>query len=59
MKSHRLPVYNGTLKICLTPPIVLTIILAFHLLEMDICLRVSAAVIALPKNHPEEKCALF
>ena len=26
--------------------------LAFHVLEMDFCLRVSATVIALPKNHP-------
>ena len=33
--------------------------LAFHLLEMDICLRVSAAVIPLPKNYPKERCALF
>ena len=32
MKSHRLPtlVYNCTLKICLTPPIVLTIILVVY-----------------------------
>ena len=26
--------------------------LAFHVLEMDFCLRVSATVVALPKNHP-------
>ena len=26
--------------------------LAFHVLEMDFCLSVSATVIALPKNHP-------
>ena len=31
--------------------------LAFHVMEMDICLRVSATVIALPKNHPRD--ALF
>ena len=26
--------------------------LAFHVLEMDLFLRVSATMIALPKNHP-------
>ena len=26
--------------------------MAFHVLEMDFFLRVSATVIALPKNHP-------
>ena len=56
MKSHRIPGYNCTLKICLTTPIGLYFWL-FILknrkigfpLEMDFCLRVSATVIALPK----------
>ena len=47
MKSHSLPVYNCTLKICLTLPIVLTMILfvflqivklAYHVLEIAFAL---------------------
>ena len=29
--------------------------LAFHVLDMDFCLRVSATMIALPKNHPSKE----
>ena len=64
MKSHRLPtlVYNMPYPAncsdynfsCLSLKIVK---LAFHVMEMDFCLRVSATVIALPKNHPRD--ALF
>ena len=46
MKSHGLPGYNCTLKICLTPPIGK---IGFPL-KIDFCLRVSATVIALPKS---------
>ena len=30
--------------------------LAFHVLEMDFCIFVSATVIVLPKNHPRGFC---
>ena len=29
--------------------------LAFNVLDMDFCLRVSATMIALPKNHPSKE----